>query len=314
MITPRTVANTFARSVLDLIKEDRVESALELAADGVRTYPTYIGGYALLAECYAKLGHTDDATVILDEAERRFPNRQVLVEKRKLIVQTPVPVAEPEDAAAQEPVAEPEPQVHEEQEEPPAQIKQEMVVRRRKERPKESPEVVERKESPLRIIELAPPSSDSRVIRSSSVRLIPGLEFTSLRFEGHSSRGGRSVSVLPSAPPWRTFNKPPHVPATGAPASAGKKVSLEELADKINRVRLTASELEKRPPAPDPIADGPRPSLVTDTLANIYEQQKNYAKAIEAYTLLKEQKPEKAAEYEKRIQACITARDAEANQ
>ena len=96
-----------------------------------------------------------------------------------------------------------------------------------------------------------------------------------------------------------------------APAKPQKKVSLEELADKINRVRLTASELEKRPPAPDPIEAGPRPSLVTDTLANIYEQQKNYVKAIEAYTLLQEQKPVKAEEYQKRIDACIAARDAE---
>ena len=143
------------------------------------------------------------------------------------------------------------------------------------------------------------------------MRLIPGLEFTSLRFEGHSSRGGRSVSVLPTVPVWRSFNTPPHQPAKTTTKNGSKKVSLEELADKINRVRLTASELEKRPPAPDPIADGPRPSLVTDTLANIYQQQKNYTKAIEAYTLLKELKPEKAAEYDKRIQACITDRDAE---
>ena len=60
-----SVRADFALEVLRLLEDGRAEAALELAADGVRSYPTYIGGYAVLADCYAALDDVDDAFVIL---------------------------------------------------------------------------------------------------------------------------------------------------------------------------------------------------------------------------------------------------------
>lgn len=230
MESAAAVSPTFALDALRLLQEGDVHAALTLAADGVRSFPTYVGGYVVLADCYSRLGAHHDATVILREAERRFPNRAVLRHRR---------VAEA----------------------PPVQ--------------------------PLRIIALSHPASDQRTIRSTTMRLIPGLEYTSLRFEG-IRRSGRSVSTLPEPPAFRSFHP------TATPA-APRKVSLEELASRIGKVRITAEELEKRPPAPDPLANNPRTAFVTETLATIYLNQKSYAQAIDAFTQLMERHPDRAA-------------------
>lgn len=236
MKSAAVVPPTFALDALRLLQEGDVHAALTLAADGVRSYPTYVGGYVVLADCYSRLGAHDDATVILREAERRFPSRAILRKKR---VEVPTPV------------------------------------------------------QPLRIISLSHPASDQRTIRSTTMRLIPGLEYTSLRFEG-IRRSGRSVSALPEPPAFRSFHP------TSAPSAlrTPRKVSLEELASRIGKVRITAEELEKRPPAPDPLANNPRQAFVTETLATIYLNQKSYAQAIEAFTQLMERHPDRAAFFE----------------
>lgn len=226
---PATVPPTFALDALRLLKQGDTKAALVLAADGVRCYPTYVGGYAILADCYALLGAHSDAQLILSEAERRFPSRAAIRLRRTTLV------------------------------------------------PPEQP--------PLRIISLAQPVSEHRTIRSSSMRLIPGLEYTSLRFEG-VRRSDRSVNPLPEPPAFRSF----HLTSVPAPQ---RKVSLEELASRIGKVRITAEDLEKRPPAPDPLANNPRAAFVTETLATIYLNQKSYAQAIDAFTQLMEQHPER---------------------
>lgn len=249
MNSAAVVPPTFALDALRLLQEGDVHAALTLAADGVRSYPTYVGGYVVLADCYSRLGAHDDATVILREAERRFPSRAILRKKRE-----------------QEPLLEsPAPESP------------------------ESPTPVQ----PLRIISLSHPASDQRTIRSTTMRLIPGLEYTSLRFEG-IRRSGRSVSALPEPPAFRSFHP------TSAPSAlrTPRKVSLEELASRIGKVRITAEELEKRPPAPDPLANNPRQAFVTETLATIYLNQKSYAQAIEAFTQLMERHPDRAAFFE----------------
>jgi tetratricopeptide (TPR) repeat protein len=301
------MTTAFAMDVERLLSEGRTEAALELAADGLRAFPTYIGGYALLVDCYVKLGHLEDAKLILDEADLRFANREVLRSRRDTLDSSPEEVVavepvEVEAAVTVEHEPEAEPVVEE-----PGQRR--MIARRRRAK---SEQGTQRQESPLRIIEFAPPSDDARVIRSSTVRLIPGLEYTSLRFEGSHSGGERSINRLPQPPAFRTFNKPVRSPFVGPTKSMpSKKVSLEELADKINRTRLNAAELGKRPPAPDPIAGSPKPSLVTETLAQIYMQQNSFDKAIEAFRTLAGQQPDKAEHFRRLIEECIEAKEKE---
>lgn len=140
------------------------------------------------------------------------------------------------------------------------------------------------------------------------MRLIPGLEYTTLRFEGVKTRGSRSIQFLPEPPAFREFHKPGKSVFGPPPTQQQRKVSLEELADKIGRVRLTAEELEKRPPAPDPLQEQ-RHSVVTETLARIYMQQQSYDKAIEAFTHLKVQQPDNAAKFDALIAECTKLRD-----
>ena len=98
-------------------------------------------------------------------------------------------------------VEEPEPE--------PAPTRDRLISRRRRDRGTTAPD--EKKESPLRVIEFGAPPADDRVIRSASMRLIPGLEFTSLRFAGQR-RSDRSISALPQPPAFRTFNQPVYRP------------------------------------------------------------------------------------------------------
>ena len=301
-----SVRSDFALEVLRLLENGRAEAALELAADGGRSYPTYVGGYAVLADCYAALDDIDDAFVILTEAERRFPGRRALASRRTRYQQraeSGKQRAESREQRTESP----------EQQQPTAnsnsqqqQPTERLIPRRRRERAPVVPQ--ERKESPLRVIELGAAPADDRVIRSASMRLIPGLEYTSLRFEGQR-RSGRSISALPEPPTFRTFNQPAPRPKGMDEPEKPRKVSLEELADRIGKVRITAEDLEKKPPAPDPLAERPKRTLVTETLANIYLQQQSFDKAIDAFTQLKELHPDKAEHFQAMIDKATAARD-----
>jgi hypothetical protein len=143
------------------------------------------------------------------------------------------------------------------------------------------------------------------------MRLIPGLEYTTLRFEGVKTRGSRSIQFLPDPPAFREFHKPGRSVFGPPPIQQPRKVSLEELADKIGRVRLTAEELEKRPPAPDPLQEV-RHSVVTETLARIYMQQQSYDKAIDAFERLREQHPDQADKFDALIAECVKLRSQQA--
>ena len=289
------VTPSFAREALALLGKGQADPALQLAAEGVKTYPSYLGGYIALADAYAALGHTDDATIILNEAERRFPTFAIVALRRQQLRSTT-----PLNNEVQ-------------QQRSTTQFNNE--VPQRSSTTTLNNEVEQQRStttlpSPLRVINLAPSVADTRVIRSASMRLIPGLEYTTLRFEGSKTRGSRSIQYLPEPPAFREFHKPGR-PVFGQPPNQPlRRVSLEELADKIGRVRLTAEELEKRPPAPDPLQEE-RHSVVTETLARIYMAQKSYDKAIDAFTRLQDVYPDQREKFAALIDECTKLRLAE---
>ncbi|RPI69339.1 MAG: tetratricopeptide repeat protein [Ignavibacteriae bacterium] len=288
------VTPSFAREALALLGRGQAEPALQLAAEGVKTYPSYLGGYIALADAYAALGHTDDATIILNEAERRFPTFSIVALRRQQLRSSTPFNNEVQQQRSTTPFNN-----EVQQQRSSTQLHNEVPQR-------SSPLA----ESPLRVINLAQPVADARVIRSASMRLIPGLEYTTLRFEGSKTRGSRSIQYLPEPPAFREFHKPGR-PAFGLPPTQPlRRVSLEELADKIGRVRLTAEELEKRPPAPDPLQEE-RHSVVTETLARIYMSQKSYDKAIDAFTRLQDVYPDQREKFAALIDECTKLRLAE---
>jgi tetratricopeptide (TPR) repeat protein len=183
------------------------------------------------------------------------------------------------------------------------------------EAPQPTPQVVEpvHREQPsvLRMIDTAHLVNDERIIRSASVRLIPGLEYTSLRFENLRTRGRRDISFLSDPPPFRSFHTMRRTTRTTEPSreqrrEPRKAVSLEEIASRLERRTRMPRATEETEHAPPPEPNGPM--LMTETIARIYMQQGSYDRAIEAFRMLQLSKPDKHAQFEALIAECERAR------
>lgn len=157
----------------------------------------------------------------------------------------------------------------------------------------------------LRLIEMAPVSTDTRVIRSASVRLIPGLEYTTLRFEGTRSRGRREITALLDPPAFRTFHQMRRMARPSeTPEPRKKPVTLEELAARLTDARMPKSVSHEQEISKVDFSAQQSPIMVTETIARIYMQQGSYELAIEAFKNLQKNKPEKHDEFEKLIKEC----------
>lgn len=292
---------SFALDASVLLKTGAANDAALLCVSGLGMYPDYLGGYVLLAQAYDALERPLDARIIIEEAQRRFPSF--------------VPI-EPRSVASNV-------EVNNEAENDAELDVLELVVPA----PQEPLRAAHHSTStsPLRIIDTAHIGDDTRIIRSASVRLIPGLEFTTLRFEGTKTRGRREIQTLSDPPPLRRFHParrvlqpvPQQSQTLGGgrpqPKPASKPLSLEELANRLERARMPRSGEPTTPlpsiaPTSHPIIPTsanlglPQPqTLVTETIARIYMQQGAYDRAIDAYTALAISKPEKSEEYQRII-------------
>ena len=272
---------SFAVTAVSMLKKHQAVDAARLCASGLEFYPDYIAGYLLLAEAYSALNQTIDARLILDEAQRRFPRHNV-----PKIVEPIIPIEIPIEI----PIAVP-------------QVVAPVV-------PKEVPRSIppSAPQSVLRIIDTAPFSKDQRIIRSTSVRLIPGLEYTSLRFEGMRQRGRREIAHLSDPPAFREFHTMRRTtrPAE-APVEPKRSVSLEELATRLEKARMPR-QVEALPPhVPSPQVGG-GPTVVTETIARIYMQQGSYDRAIDAFRVLQKSKPQQHTHFAQLIAECEKAR------
>lgn len=276
MSTP--IASAFAVTAETMLAELRFAEAVHLCARGVTEFPNYVGGYVMLAKAYEALGQHHDATVMRTAAQERFPWYEPIVVVPKQAVRdvqpTHIEVDEPEVVIVAEPVHREQPSV-------------------------------------LRMIDTAHLVNDERIIRSASVRLIPGLEYTSLRFENLRTRGRRDISFLSDPPPFRSFHTMRRI--TRPTETSGeqqreprKAVSLEEIASRLERrTRMPrATEETEHSPAPEPNG----PTLITETIARIYMQQGSYDRAIDAFRMLQRSKPDKHAQFEALIAECERAR------
>lgn len=271
---------SFAVDVRHQLNSGRLETALDTAASGVRMYPTYMGGYVMLLHAFAALHQDSDAEVIYGEITRRFGSQAARVFPPKGQIETSN--IETVSAPLQETVDLTQP----------AQLPQSQS----------QPQPVVRQFSPLRIIEFAPRADDTRVIRSSSVRLIPGLEYTSLRYEGAKHRGHRSIQILGEPPPFREFH-PQRTSPLPSDTTPQRKLSLEELAERIGKVRIKPEETEKKTLQAESAATH-KASVVTETLARIYMTQGSFEKAIEAFSVLQRQQPQESARFQTLIDEC----------
>ncbi len=243
------------------ISSGRAETVQPMAEELVRLYPEYPTAHGLLAEVYAELQRWEEAVEVLQEACRRFPRHRGLqellqrIEQKRCLLNRETP-SSPELSG---------------------QLLSEREVRRER-------------DVPLRLVEGAGEATVR--LRSSLVRLIPGLEFAPLRSE---------LSVMPV---WGNLPPPPPFPATVELALQEAERSeptgidlspLEELARRLESARIPVpdeqlSSVEEEPP--------PSPLVATETMARIYEQQGAYELALRVYEQLAERYPEKREQYE----------------
>lgn len=199
---------------------------------------------------------------------------------------------------------------------------------------KELAEKIARHPAPqLRLIETAKLNQRTmRTLRSSNLRLIPGLEYTPLRIES-SRKSHRHQPHIPEPPPFPAIRgsrmsspmMPPfvtHMPAipdlesslrqrfdtkpeVATAATTERKLSpLEELAQRLERARIPAASGENDAPvvAPPPVAIE-QPMMVSETMAMIYEQQGALDQALKAYRQLAREKPARAEHFEQKASA-----------
>ncbi len=248
---------------------------MQLCAQGIQAYPDYCTGYLVMASAYASAGLAHDQAVMMREYERRAGKR-VTSEVTSDELQVTSEVTSDE-----------------------LQVTSEVTSDELRVTSDERGFF-----SPLQVIHSMPMASDDRTIRSTSVRLIPGLEYTSLRFEGMKMRGVRVIQHLVDPPSFRDFHvQSRRASSRGADAATvtprKRPLSLEELALRLEKVRMPRSGDVSEPvsvPPPSPSPTAPLP-VITETLAKIYAAQGSYEMAIEAYRILQQRFPEKAAQF-----------------
>jgi hypothetical protein len=283
----------FALQAAEHLAASRAIEAARLSAAGIERYPTYAGGYVMLAKAYAALGRTDDAATMARDIAVRFPHIKVSFAEYHESETKPVLVSitDSQDAVV----------IYHEASDLVATEEVENAQNDSADAPEEVPQPPSQV---LRILESLSIDDETRIIRSSSVRLIPGLEFTTLRVEGLRSRGRRGIGVLPDPPAFRSFHRVRRPQRAADPAPVRKPVSLEELASRLSEAKIPRpSELDaaSTPVQPTPAS---QPIMVTDTIAQIYMQQESYDLAIEAFKTLMSRKPERKDHYEALIREC----------
>ncbi len=176
----------------------------------------------------------------------------------------------------------------------------------------------------MRIVETATIDSRAmRMLRSSNIRLIPGLEFAPLRIE--SKRRALADTAF-EFPPFRSIrgsqrnyriqkvratantlelldNVPrnqPHREVTQSNVAPQPRISLDELAQQLENVRIQPQQNPK-PIEPRGRSVSDEPTVVSETMAHIYESQGAIEQAIKAYMTLARQFPERRAYFEEKI-------------
>ena len=290
------VSASFAREAHRLVEAGRAPEAVQLCAQGIQAYPDYCTGYLVMAAAYESAGLVHDQDVMMQEYSRRVRS-QVRSEKREVTSEVRSEKGQVRS------------QVRSDEREVTSEVRsdeREVAGEVRSDEREVASEVRSDERgffSPLQVIH-SMPADEERKIRSTSVRLIPGLEYTSLRFEGMKMRGVRVIQNLAEPPSFRDFHVQPRRSLLrsidgSSVASRKRPLSLEELAIRLEKVRMPRSGDVNDPPSSPPPSQSlsaPLP-VITETLAKIYAAQGSYEMAIEAYRILQQRFPEKAAQF-----------------
>lgn len=235
------------------------EQAYALAQELLRRHPDYPTAYLLLVRALVMLRRWQEAEELVQRAQASFPRHPFVRQLQQEIQRC--------------------------REEAPSEVQLRQESR-------DVPEVT----VPLRLVE---GFGDATVrLRSTVIRLIPGLEFAPLR-----------SALVPAMWGWAPLPPPPPFPehleqleqaaaVQTAAASAQELSPLEELAQRLERARILPPEEEEVAEAQPEEPEEKPPLVATETLARIYEQQGAYEQALRVYDELARRYPEKRSLYE----------------
>jgi tetratricopeptide (TPR) repeat protein len=154
----------------------------------------------------------------------------------------------------------------------------------------------------------------SERLNSKNPGLIPGLEFSILKGSSRIHQQENYLQIPPEPPPFPNYRQPIEqieFPENGIFKELSTKMELDEqngIKKDKDYIEQIASRLEnyRRPKPIDdkpviPLSTEPAPMPVSETIASIYEMQGAFAQAMEAYTILTEQNPDKIEFYNSKI-------------
>lgn len=294
-----SVSPLFAVHAEELIHLGNPSEAIELCLNGINVYSDYPIAYAVAAKGYIATENQIEAIKILEKGLLIFPLHKTLQRLYNDILNPAKQDLSDENNSNQFDTIISDSEIIVSESDIPTTKK---IISNKH----------EKQFSPLRIIETVKvPENFIGSIKASSVNIISGLEFATLKIANGSSYQTNSLTLF-EPPPFPTFLRKPKQTEESRDykvknqnielQSNTKLTPLEELAARLEKVRIPVAYQEiARSNNPSQVV----PEMITETMARIYEKQGAYSEAIKAYQILARRMPEKLEFYEKKINEIV---------
>jgi len=252
------ITELFAVEADELLRSDFLEEALKLCIRGMEKFPDYPIAYGILASIFERKGELTEALSVLENATVKFPlNKSLLNKKREFYsLHGNLSIA--------------------------SETKQSLDI-------DEHEEIIalqNQKISEVSFLSLVQNFDNDEVdgleLRSSNLKLIPGIEFTPLQVKSKKSGNFSHIKPL-SGMPLFSFEQTNQFSNQTVPSIHKRAVK-----NKFDDGTKQKSE--------------PEFHIMTETIAKILEQQGAYDSAIKAYTDLYKENPDKKTYFEERIE------------
>ena len=287
----------FAIEAEQMLEAGRPEDAIRICVEGLDAFPDYQVAYGIMSKAYLDIGNIELALSTIESAVSEFPNNRSLIQILDQIRDD-----------------HPELITFEESEEQSVEIVPELV---------KVEEVPERK-SFLRLINVKENRHlKSEILRASYLKLIPGLDYTPLKYANTVHESVDHVRPLQPFPEFSVVNpkrRGTNRKFKGKYDISGIAPSLMNPEDReLHLINELTARLEKaKMPRIEEIdnindsyeeEDEPKSSaseLITETMAKIYEMQGAKVEAIGAYRKLMIQHPNNSDYYLEKIKQIET--------
>jgi hypothetical protein len=309
------ISPLFAIEAEELLNEGKPEEAIELCYNGLAVYPDYPSAFIILASALQSLGETTRAIEEIEKALILFPNTIALIELKNEL-ELSIIDSEPNTTNDGQIVLTQEVILTESENLSPIEASDD--IDNQAAQPFE-PEIEDTtinsdykfiNTEPLRLKFLRPlinqnfNNKNIQEIRANNLALIPGIDYSPLKIRHSTKLQNYNIQILPEEPA-STYSK--KIKEKKDYINDSSKVNIifpgveeiqKEFADEFNE---DMQEPSKSGTNKTSRKKAKEKHFITETIANIYVQQKAYSQAIEAFKQLAEQFQEKKVYYTERI-------------